>query len=135
MFRIRERRAARDHALSCPSARSFVDDVNGIGFGIRSADLSDMVGHGTHVASAVAGAGVARVAGVAPRAKIMCLKVADAEGRIFATAAAAAFAYALAMGAHIAVSGFSNPFPGGVPAEAGGACVRLRLAWGGLPLR
>lgn len=36
----------------------FVDDVMGWNFGAHTADVSDMDGHGTHVAAIVAGSGV-----------------------------------------------------------------------------
>ena len=59
--------------------------MNGFNFGDSSNDLTDSNGHGTHVAAIVAASGVHMVSGVAPRAKIMCLKVQDGDGALFAS--------------------------------------------------
>jgi len=88
----------------------FIDDIHGWNFAVNSSDISDSNGHGTHVASIAAGAGVARVSGVAPRAQVMCLKVQDTEGAIYASYIFAAFNYARSMGAHIVCSSFSNTY-------------------------
>jgi hypothetical protein len=98
----------------------FVDDVYGWNFGDKNADVTDNNGHGTHVASIVAAAGVSRVSGVAPGASIMCLKVQDKDGRLFASYMFSAYQYALDMGAHIVVNSFSNTY-WSVPTEAASA--------------
>ena len=59
--------------------------MNGFNFGENNNDLTDSNGHGTHVAGIVAASGVHMVSGVAPRAKIMCLKVQDSDGALFAS--------------------------------------------------
>jgi subtilisin family serine protease len=87
-----------------------LDDVHGWNFGSDSDDLTDGDGHGTHVASVAAGAGVARVSGVSPGAKVMCLKVQDGDGKLFASYMFAAYQYALDNGAHIVVNSFSNTY-------------------------
>jgi subtilisin family serine protease len=84
--------------------------VNGFSFGDNNNDLTDSDGHGTHVAALVAASGVHMVSGVAPRAKIMCLKVQDSDGALFASYIFAAYQYALDMGAHIIVNSFSNTY-------------------------
>lgn len=113
----------------------FVDDVHGFNFGDGSADLTDSNGHGTHVAAIVAAAGVHMVSGVAPRAKIMCLKVQDSDGALFASYIFSAYQYAQDMGAHIIVNSFSNTYwavPNELPGEP---CCRmlllLLLQWAG----
>ncbi|KAG2487149.1 hypothetical protein HYH03_014262 [Edaphochlamys debaryana] len=70
-------------------------------------------GHGTHVAGIVAAArdAMAGVAGAAPAVKIMALKVFDAQGRLYASHVAAAYAYALRMGAHIVSCSFGPAQP------------------------
>jgi hypothetical protein len=50
------------------------------------------------------------VSGVAPRAKIMCLKVQDSNGGLFASYIFEAYQYAQDMGAHIIVNSFSNTY-------------------------
>lgn len=87
-----------------------IDDVYGWNFGDDDTDLTDASGHGTHVASIAAAAGVSRVSGVAPGASIMCLKVQDREGHLFASYMFQAYQYALDMGAHIVVNSFSNTY-------------------------
>lgn len=88
----------------------FVDDLFGWNFGDGNADLTDRSGHGTHVASIAAAAGVSQVSGVAPGARIMCLKVQDADDALYASYMFAAYQYALDMGAHIIVNSFSNTY-------------------------
>lgn len=103
----------------------FIDDLHGWNFGDGGADLSDKNGHGTHVASIAAAAGVNRVSGVAPAAQIMCLKVQDGDGRLFASYMFAAYQYALDMGAHIVVNSFSNTY-WAVPTDPAGARYATR---------
>ena len=105
----------------------FIDDVYGWNFGDGGADLTDLTGHGTHVASVAAGAGVSRVSGVAPGARIMCLKVQDGDGRLFASYMFQAYQYALDMGAHIVVNSFSNTY-WSVPAGQARARPPLRCS-------
>jgi subtilisin family serine protease len=82
----------------------FVDDVHGVDFttGAPGQDLTDGNGHGTHVAGIIAAAanGVG-VVGVAPKAKIMVVKVLDAQLAGTTIGVAAAIRYAAANGARI----------------------------------
>ena len=82
----------------------FVDDVHGVDFttGAPGQDLADGNGHGTHVAGIIAAAanGVG-VVGVAPKAKIMVVKVLDAQLAGTTVGVAAAIRYAAANGARI----------------------------------
>jgi subtilisin family serine protease len=82
----------------------FVDDVHGVDFttGAPGQDLTDGAGHGTHVAGIIAAAanGVG-VVGVAPKAKIMVVKVLDAQLAGTTVGVAAAIRYAAANGARI----------------------------------
>ena len=82
----------------------FVDDVHGVDFttGAPGQDLTDGNGHGTHVAGIIAAAanGVG-VVGVAPKAKLMVVKVLDAQLAGTTVGVAAAIRYAAANGARI----------------------------------
>jgi subtilisin family serine protease len=82
----------------------FVDDVHGADLTTIAArqDLSDGNGHGTHVAGIIAAAANGRgVVGVAPRAKIMTVKVLDAQGHGTTGAVADGIRYAVANGARV----------------------------------
>jgi subtilisin family serine protease len=82
----------------------FVDDVHGVDLTTIAPqqDLSDGNGHGTHVAGIIAAAANGRgVVGVAPRAKIMTVKVLDAQGRGTTGAVADGIRYAVANGARV----------------------------------
>ena len=80
------------------------DDVHGVDLTTMAArqDLSDGYGHGTHVAGIIAAAANGRgVVGVAPKAKIMTVKVLDANGSGLTGAVADGIRYAAANGARI----------------------------------
>jgi len=82
----------------------YVDDVHGVDLTSTGAgqDLSDGHGHGTHVAGIIAAAANGKgVVGVAPRAKIMTVKVLDASGAGKTSAVAEGIRYAAANGARI----------------------------------
>jgi subtilisin family serine protease len=82
----------------------FVDDVHGVDLTTTAPqqDLSDGNGHGTLVAGIVAAAANGRgVVGVAPRARIMTVKVLDANGAGTTGGVADAIRYAAANGARI----------------------------------
>jgi subtilisin family serine protease len=82
----------------------YVDDVHGIDLTNRGRrqDLSDGNGHGTHVAGIIAAAANRRgVVGVAPQARIMTVKVLDAQARGTTSAVAEGIRYAAANGARI----------------------------------
>ncbi|GIL48808.1 hypothetical protein Vafri_5235 [Volvox africanus] len=81
-------------------------------------DTSD-TGHGTHVAglvAAVRGNGKGG-SGLAPRVKLMALKVADPSGSFYASNIVAAYDYALRMGAHVVSNSFGPREPNFSPAE------------------
>ncbi|MEY2440625.1 MAG: hypothetical protein QOJ46_51 [bacterium] len=81
----------------------YVDDVHGADVLDADGDVDDDLGHGTHVAgivAAVAGNGVGG-AGLAPRARIMPVKIFDAQREGNADLLARGIAYALAEGARI----------------------------------
>jgi subtilisin family serine protease len=82
----------------------YVDDVHGVDLTTTSPgqDVSDGHGHGTHVAGIVAAAANGRgVVGVAPRAKVMAVKVLTAEGGGTTGAEAEGIRYAAANGARV----------------------------------
>ncbi|MEM9008948.1 MAG: S8 family serine peptidase, partial [Cyanobacteria bacterium P01_F01_bin.86] len=94
----------------------YVDDYIGYDFVSGDADPYDENGHGTHVAGTIAaeannGLGVV---GVAPEAKIMALKIFDAQGNTNAFAAIQAIEYATMMGADIT----NNSWGGGSYSQA-----------------
>jgi subtilisin family serine protease len=81
-----------------------VDDVHGVDLTTTAPqqDLSDGNGHGTHVAGIMAAAANGRgVVGVAPKAKIMTVRVLDANGAGLTGAVADGIRYAAANGARI----------------------------------
>jgi subtilisin family serine protease len=82
----------------------FVDDVYGVDLTTTAPqqDLSDGEGHGTHVAGIIAAAANGRgVVGVAPKARIMTVRVLDASGAGLTGALADGIRYAAANGARI----------------------------------
>ena len=82
----------------------YVDDVHGIDLTSNAPgqDLSDGNSHGTHVAGIVAAAANGRgVVGVAPRARLMIVKVMNAEGVGTTGAVAEGIRYAAANGARV----------------------------------
>ena len=85
-----------------------IDDVNGCNFVSRGGDLSDGVGHGTHVAGTIAAAahnGIG-IAGVCPHCQIMVLKL----GSLPTLARElAAIDYAIAHGADVVNMSFGSP--------------------------
>ncbi|HSC91435.1 MAG TPA: S8 family peptidase [Gaiellaceae bacterium] len=81
----------------------YVDDVHGWDFADDDADPSDEHGHGTHVAgtiAAVADNGVG-VAGVAPEARVMALRMLGADGSGTVADAVEALLYAVDNGAAV----------------------------------
>ena len=85
-------------------SNGYVDDVHGVDLTTKSAsqDLSDGNSHGTHVAGIVAAAANGKgVVGVAPRAKLMIVKVMNAEGVGTTGAVAEGIRYAAANGARV----------------------------------
>ncbi|HET6548298.1 MAG TPA: S8 family serine peptidase [Solirubrobacter sp.] len=82
----------------------YVDDVHGVDLTSRSSgqDLHDGLGHGTHVAGTIAAAANGRgVVGVAPKARLMTVKVLDDRGAGTTGAVAEGIRYAAANGARI----------------------------------
>jgi subtilisin family serine protease len=82
----------------------YVDDVHGVDLSSKlpGQDLNDVAGHGTHVAGIVAAAANGQgVVGVAPRAKLMIVKVLNNDGVGTTGAIAEGVRYAVANGARI----------------------------------
>src|SRR3954469_4941651 len=82
----------------------YVDDVHGVDLSSSRAgqDLSDGHGHGTHVAGIVGAAANGRgVVGVAPQAKLMIVRVLQADGSGTTGAVAEGIRYAAANGARV----------------------------------
>ena len=82
----------------------YVDDVHGVDLTstAKRQDLTDGYGHGTHVAGTIAAAANGRgVAGVAPRARLMIVKVIPTKGAGRTSAVAEGIRYAVANGAQV----------------------------------
>jgi len=82
----------------------YVDDVHGVDLTSKKTqqDIGDGLGHGTHVAGIVAAARNGHgVVGVAPRVKLMIVRVLDAEGAGTTGAVAEGIRYAADNGARI----------------------------------
>lgn len=97
--------------LSHPDLRDNVDVAHSYDFVSHSPDVTDQDGHGTAVAGVIAARGNNRigVSGVAPRARIMALKVSDGAGPAPADAVAEAISYATANGARIVNVSLNSP--------------------------
>lgn len=81
----------------------YIDDVYGWNFNQSSADVRDVIGHGTHVAGTIAAAGNngLGVVGVAWKAKVMALSVYSAPGFSTEEEFAPAILYAVHNGADV----------------------------------
>ncbi len=89
----------------------YIDDIHGYNFVYRTNDPQDDAGHGTAVAGVIAAAGNngVDITGVCWRARIMPLKMLDAEGNGDTAAAAAAIYYAVANGADVINASWGGP--------------------------
>jgi subtilisin family serine protease len=84
-------------------ANGYVDDINGYDFAYDDPDPNDVFGHGTPC-SGIVGAvqdNSVGVTGVAPRARIMCLKSAIDSGYLYDSANVPAYLYAANNGAKV----------------------------------
>ena len=81
----------------------FVDDVHGWNFADNNNDISDVHGHGTHVAGIIAARFDGKIGGIAPRVKIIPIKYysESASGEANLAATVKAIRYAVKMGAKI----------------------------------
>ncbi len=92
----------------------FTDDVHGVDLTTTAShqDVTDGNGHGTHVAGIIAAAINGRgVVGIAPKARIMTVKVLDASGRGHSGGIADGIRYAAAMGARVINLSLQYPDP------------------------
>lgn len=92
-------------------SNGLVDDIRGWDFALDAADPYDLIGHGTHVAGTIGAAGDngTGVTGVCWNVRLMCLKVADANGVVPMSAAAAAIQYAASKGCRVASNAYGTP--------------------------
>src|SRR3954466_11375735 len=115
----------------------YVDDVHGVDLSSSRAgqDLSDGHGHGTHVAGIVAAAANrVGVVGVAPQAKLMIVKVLQADGSGTTGAVAEGIRYAAANGARVinlSLAGNDNAPRGAGGVRAAAAANALVVASAG----
>lgn len=81
----------------------YVDDVHGYDFGYGDGDPNDVHGHGSACSGLVAAVqdNTIGVTGVAPKARIMCMKAAIDSGYFYDSANIGAYLYAQAMGAKV----------------------------------
>jgi len=89
----------------------FVDDINGWNFDLNSNDVSDLSGHGTHVAGTIAAVAdnYLGIVGVAPFAKIMPIRAFNEYGVGTCTAVANSLTYAVANGADVISNSWGSP--------------------------
>jgi subtilisin family serine protease len=108
-------------------ADGYVDDVHGVDLLDGDGDPRDDNGHGTHIAGIVAARGDngIGVAGVAPRARIMAVKVLDSHAAGDMSTVARGVRYAVAHGARIVNVSLSGPIAG---ADIAGAIDDARAA-------
>ena len=95
----------------------YVDDVQGWDFLGRDNVAQDGSGHGTHVAGTLAAAGVngLGVVGVAPRAKVLPLRVLGDDGKGTMSAVASAFDYAGDLGVRVVNASVGGAYSAGGP--------------------
>ena len=88
----------------------FIDDVNGYNFVTNTGQVTDGVGHGTHVSGIIAAdSSKGLVQGMAPKAKILPLAFMDSDGGGTISAAIRAITYARAQGAKIVNASWGGP--------------------------
>jgi hypothetical protein len=108
----------------------FIDDINGWNFGGNNADLTDNVGHGTHVAGTMGAVGNNNVGvvGVNWAASLMVLKLGDVPTTASATSA---INYATAMRARgIPIVATNNSYGGPGASEAFEQAIQLNNSAG-----
>lgn len=90
----------------------YVDDVYGWNTQANNENIVDDNGHGTHVAGIISARWDGRgIAGIAPHAKLMTLKAADAKGQTDAVRISLAIRYAVTNGAKIIHMSIENSQP------------------------
>ncbi len=84
-------------------ANGYIDDVNGYDFGYNDGTPNDVNGHGSACSGLVAAVqdNTIGVTGVAPRARIMCLKASTDAGYFYDSANIGCYLYAQQMGAKV----------------------------------
>jgi subtilisin family serine protease len=84
-------------------SNGYIDDHRGWDFGANDNDASATAGHGTQCAGVIAAVGNngQQISGIAPRARIMALRVTNASGFIFTSATINAYVYAAENGARV----------------------------------
>lgn len=91
----------------------YIDDINGWNFANNNDDLSDLMGHGTHVGGTLVGDGTSgTTTGMAPDAKLMILKISASLS--LQSTVWEAMQYAISENAHImnASIGWRHDWPG-----------------------
>ena len=90
----------------------YVDDVYGWNTQANNDNIVDENGHGTHVAGIIAARWDGRgIAGIAPQAKLMIVKAADAKGQTDAVRISLAIRYAVTNGAKVIHMSLENSQP------------------------
>lgn len=88
----------------------YIDDVNGFNFLNQNADLSDALGHGTHVAGIIGAipSGL-QLGGVCEHTSIAALRFIDDVGKGTTSTAIEALNYAVLMGFHLSCNSWGGP--------------------------